>query len=276
MQRTEFYEKVRDRLIRYAKVDTQSDGSSKTTPTTQKQFDLARELVSELARIGAADVWLDEQHCVVYANLPANQPGGRAFGLVTHMDTAPDAPGANVRPWVLESYDGGTIVLNAERGIVMSPEDFPNLQNYVGQDLVLTDGTTLLGGDDKAAIAAVMTFAEHLLTHPEIGHGPIALAFTPDEEVGGLAKDLDLDRFGAKVAYTLDGDYLGFYERERMGRCRRADRAGGADCHAGETDDQADAINHRTDGGGSGIERRTDGTEEGRKECPRKNMEQVV
>ena len=130
------------------------------------------------------------------------------------MDTAPDAPGANVRPWVLEHYDGGTIVLNAERGIVMSPEDFPNLQNYVGQDLVLTDGTTLLGGDDKAAIAAVMTFAEHLLTHPEIGHGPIALAFTPDEEVGGLAKDLDLDRFGAKVAYTLDGDYLGFYEDE--------------------------------------------------------------
>lgn len=214
MEHTPFYEQVKERLIRYAKIDTQSDPKSASTPTTEKQFDLARELVSELARIGAADVWLDEQHCVVYANLPANQPGGRAFGLVTHMDTAPDAPGANVRPWVLEHYDGGTIVLNAERGIVMSPEDFPNLQNYVGQDLVLTDGTTLLGGDDKAAIAAVMTFAEHLLTHPEIGHGPIALAFTPDEEVGGLAKDLDLDRFGAKVAYTLDGDYLGFYEDE--------------------------------------------------------------
>ena len=214
MEHTPFYEQVKERLIRYAKIDTQSDPKSASTPTTEKQFDLARELVSELARIGAADVWLDEQHCVVYANLPANQPGGRAFGLVTHMDTAPDAPGANVRPWVLEHYDGGTIVLNAERGIVMSPEDFPNLQNYVGQDLVLTDGTTLLGGDDKAAIAAVMTFAEHLLTHPEIGHGPIALAFTPDEEVGGLAKDLDLDRFGAKVAYTLDGDFLGFYEDE--------------------------------------------------------------
>ena len=214
MDHTPFYEQVKERLIRYAKIDTQSDPKSASTPTTEKQFDLARELVSELARIGAADVWLDEQHCVVYANLPANQPGGRAFGLVTHMDTAPDAPGANVRPRGLEHYDGGEIVLNAEPGIVMRPADFPNLRNYVGQDLVVTDGTTLLGGDDKAAIAAVMTFAEHLLTHPEIGHGPIALAFTPDEEVGGLAKDLDLDRFGAKVAYTLDGDYLGFYEDE--------------------------------------------------------------
>ena len=137
-----------------------------------------------------------------------------AFGLVTHMDTAPDAPGADCRPWVLESYDGGDILLNPEQGIVMSPKEFPNLLNYVGQDLILTDGTTLLGGDDKAAIAAVMTFAEHLLRHPKLPHGRIALAFTPDEEVGGLAKDLDLDRFGAKVAYTLDGDYLGYYEDE--------------------------------------------------------------
>ena len=214
MEHSPFYEQVRERLIRYAKIDTQSDPKSAATPTTEKQFDLARELFAELTRIGAADVWLDEQHCVVYAAIPANQPGGRAFGLVTHMDTAPDAPGANVRPWVLEHYDGGEIVLNAERGIVMSPKDFPNLQTYIGQDLVLTDGTTLLGGDDKAAIASVMTFAEHLQRHPEIKHGRIALAFTPDEEVGGLAKDLDLDRFGAKVAYTLDGDYLGFYEDE--------------------------------------------------------------
>lgn len=214
MEHSPFYEQVRERLIRYAKIDTQSDPKSAATPTTEKQFDLARELFAELTRIGAADVWLDEQHCVVYAAIPANQPGGRAFGLVTHMDTAPDAPGANVRPWVLEHYDGGEIVLNAERGIVMSPKDFPNLQTYIGQDLVLTDGTTLLGGDDKAAIASVMTFAEHLQRHPEIKHGRIALAFTPDEEVGGLAKDLDLDRFGAKVAYTLDGDCLGFYEDE--------------------------------------------------------------
>ena len=213
-ERTPFYAQVKERLLRYAGIDTQSDPNSTTTPTTAKQFDLARVLRDELSDIGASDVWLDGQNCVVYAKLPANQPGGRAFGLVTHMDTAPDAPGANVRPRVLEHYDGGEIVLNAEQGIVMRPADFPNLRNYVGQDLVVTDGTTLLGGDDKAAIAAVMTFAEHLIQHPEIKHGCISLAFTPDEEVGGLAKDLDLDRFGAKVAYTLDGDHLGRYEDE--------------------------------------------------------------
>ena len=214
MERTPFYEKVRERLIRYAKIDTQSDPKSAATPTAQKQFDLARVLFHELRSIGASDVYLDERACIVYAKIPATRSGGRAFGLVTHMDTAPDAPGANVRPWVLESYDGGDIVLNEEKGIVLSPKEFPNLKQYIGQDLVLTDGTTLLGGDDKAGIAAVMTFSEHLLSHPEIGHGPIALAFTPDEEVGGLAKDLDLSRFGASVAYTLDGDHLGFYMDE--------------------------------------------------------------
>ena len=216
MERTPFYEQVKSRLIRYAQVDTQSARASSAVPTTKKQFDLARMLRDELISIGAADVWLDEAKCVLYAMVPATVPQGRgmAFGLVTHMDTAPDAPGAGCRPWVLENYDGGDILLNAEQGIVMSPREFPNLLNYVGQDLVLTDGTTLLGGDDKAAIAAVMTLAEHLLTHPELPHGPIALAFTPDEEVGGLARDLDLGRFGAGVAYTLDGDYLGYYEDE--------------------------------------------------------------
>ena len=214
MERTPFYEQVRDRLIRYAKVDTQSARVSDTVPTTKKQFDLAYMLRDELLAIGAADVWLDEEKCVLYAAVPATAPGGMAFGLVTHMDTAPDAPGAGCKPWVLMDYDGGDIVLNREKGIVMSPREFPNLNNYVGQDLILTDGTTLLGGDDKAAIAAVMTMAEHLIKHPELPHGPVALGFTPDEEVGGLAKDLDLSRFGAKVAYTLDGDYLGYYEDE--------------------------------------------------------------
>ena len=214
MERTIFYEQVRDRLIRYARVDTQSARVSDTVPTTKKQFDLAYMLRDELVGIGAADVWLDEEKCVVYGRVPATVEGGKAFGLVTHMDTAPDAPGAGCKPWVLEEYDGGDILLNEEKGIVMSPREFPNLKNYVGQDLILTDGTTLLGGDDKAAIAAVMTMAEHLLRHLELPHGPIALAFTPDEEVGGLAKDLDLARFGAQVAYTLDGDYLGYYEDE--------------------------------------------------------------
>ncbi len=215
-ERTEFYGRVKERLIRYAKVDTQSARGGTATPTTRKQFDLARMLFDELKELGADGVYLDERACVVYAFLPSSMPdgGGMPFGLVTHMDTAPDAPGAPVRPWVLERYDGGTIVLNAEKGITMSPESFPNLKQYVGQDLILTDGTTLLGGDDKAAIASVMTYLEHCLRHPEIPHGPVSFAFTPDEEVGGLAKDLDLERFGAKVAYTLDGDHLGRYMDE--------------------------------------------------------------
>ncbi|MBQ5991332.1 MAG: peptidase T [Clostridia bacterium] len=214
--RTEFYEQVKERLIRYAKVDTQSELNGAATPTTQKQFDLAKILFDELKAIGADEVYLDEAACVVYAKLPSTMPsgGGRPVGFVTHMDTAPDASGTNVRPQVIEGYDGGRIVLNGAQGISMSPEDFPNLRMYVGQDLIVTDGTTLLGGDDKAAIAAVMTFAEHVLKHPKIPHGPVSLAFTPDEEVGGLAKDLDLDRFGAKVAYTLDGDHLGVYMDE--------------------------------------------------------------
>ncbi len=233
MERTIFYEQVRDRLIRYARVDTQSARVSDTVPTTKKQFDLAYMLRDELVGIGAADVWLDEEKCVVYGRVPATVEGGKAFGLVTHMDTAPDAPGANCRPWVLENYDGGDILLNGEKGIVMSPREFPNLKNYVGQDLILTDGTTLLGGDDKAAIAVVMTMAEHLLRHPELPHGPIALAFTPDEEVGGLAKDLDLARFGAQVAYTLDGDYLGYYEDETFNASHATALFRGRSVHTG-------------------------------------------
>ena len=233
MERTIFYEQVRDRLIRYARVDTQSARVSDTVPTTKKQFDLAYMLRDELVGIGAADVWLDEEKCVVYGRVPATVEGGKAFGLVTHMDTAPDAPGAGCKPWVLEEYDGGDILLNEEKGIVMSPREFPNLKNYVGQDLILTDGTTLLGGDDKAAIAAVMTMAEHLLQHPELPHGPIALAFTPDEEVGGLARDLDLERFGAKVAYTLDGDYLGYYEDETFNASHATALFRGRSVHTG-------------------------------------------
>ena len=233
MERTIFYEQVRDRLIRYARVDTQSARVSDTVPTTKKQFDLAYMLRDELVGIGAADVWLDEEKCVVYGRVPATVEGGKAFGLVTHMDTAPDAPGAGCKPWVLEEYDGGDILLNEEKGIVMSPREFPNLKNYVGQDLILTDGTTLLGGDDKAAIAVVMTMAEHLLRHLELPHGPIALAFTPDEEVGGLAKDLDLARFGAQVAYTLDGDYLGYYEDETFNASHATALFRGRSVHTG-------------------------------------------
>ncbi len=233
--KTSFYEKVKERLLRYARVDTQSDPASGSVPTTRRQFDLARMLRDELTAMGAADVWLDEDKCVLYARLPSVRPdgGGRAVGFVTHMDTAPDAPGAGVRPWVLEGYDGGDILLNREQNIVMRPAEFPSLLTYVGQDLILTDGTTLLGGDDKAAIAAVMTAAEHLLAHPELPRGPVSLAFTPDEEVGGLARDLDLARFGAGAAYTLDGDHLGFYEDETFNASRAVLTLRGRSVHTG-------------------------------------------
>ena len=210
-----FYDKVKERLIRYAKINTQSGHFRGTWPTTGRQRDLAGELCRELLAIGASDVFYDRENCVVYAQIPSNLPyAAESLGFIAHMDTAPDASGENVRPWVLTDYDGGDILLNKEKNIVMRRADYPNLGLYVGQDLILTDGTTLLGGDDKASIAAIMTMAEHLISHPEIPHGPVSLAFTPDEEVGGLAHTLDLDRFGSKTAYTLDGDHLGWYEDE--------------------------------------------------------------
>ncbi|MBQ3901617.1 MAG: peptidase T [Clostridia bacterium] len=210
-----FYDNVKERLIRYAKINTQSEHFRGTWPTTGRQRDLAGELCRELLAIGASDVFYDRENCVVYAQIPSNLPyAAESLGFIAHMDTAPDASGENVRPWVLTDYDGGDILLNKEKNIVMRRADYPNLGLYVGQDLILTDGTTLLGGDDKASIAAIMTMAEHLISHPEIPHGPVSLAFTPDEEVGGLAHTLDLDRFGSKTAYTLDGDHLGWYEDE--------------------------------------------------------------
>ncbi len=211
---TQFHDSVRDRLICYAKVNTQSDPHSTTTPTTACQFDLAKLLYEELGSIGVTDRYYDETNCVVYAKLAANTEKGMPVGFVAHIDTAPDASGKDVKPWVFENYDGSDITLNKEKNIVMKVADFPNLNNYIGQDLVLTDGTTLLGGDDKASIASIITTIEYLIQHPEIKHNLLSFAFTPDEEVGGLAKDLDLDRFEAKVAYTLDGDYLGYYEDE--------------------------------------------------------------
>jgi tripeptide aminopeptidase len=211
---TIFYDQVKERMIRYAKINTESDPHSKTVPTTAHQHDLAKVIYEELQEIGVENVYYDEKACVVYGSLAANCSTGKEIGFVTHMDTAPDASGEGVKPWVLENYDGKDITLNSELNIVMSPNTFPNLKNYIGQDLILTDGTTLLGGDDKASISAVMTLLEHLVKHPEIKHNFISVAFTPDEEVGGLAQDLDLERFKSPIAYTLDGDHLGYYMDE--------------------------------------------------------------
>lgn len=230
---TEFYEQVKQRLIQYAKINTESTFHSSTTPTTMHQHDLAKILYEELQTIGVDSTYYDTENCVVYGFLEANTDSGKAIGFVTHMDTAPDASGENVKPWVLENYDGSDILLNKDKNIVMKVKDFPNLKNYVGQDLILTDGTTLLGGDDKASIAAVMTLLEHLVKHPEIKHNLIAVGFTPDEEVGGLARNLDLERFRTPIAYTLDGDYLGYYEDETFNASMATIEIHGRSVHTG-------------------------------------------
>ena len=202
-------EKLKQRLITYAKIDTQSDENSPTTPSTEKQWDLLRLLERELREIGMEDIELDENG-YLFATLPANtNKDVPTIGFLAHVDTATDFTGSNVKPQVVENYDGGDIVLNEELNIVLSPEQFPSLKNYIGDTLITTDGTTLLGADDKAGIAEIMTAMEYLLQHPEIEHGKIRVGFTPDEEIGRGPHKFDVERFNADYAYTIDGGPLG-------------------------------------------------------------------
>lgn len=200
-------EQVIERLIRYAKIDTQSDFTSETTPSTQKQFDLLHVLKEELAEIGLTDITLDENG-YLFASLEANTDKEvPTIGFLAHVDTATDYTGTNVKPQRVDNYDGGDIQLN--ENLVMSPTDFPELKNYVGQTLITTDGTTLLGADDKAGIAEIMTAMEYLIKNPTIKHGKIRVAFTPDEEIGRGPHKFDVAAFGADYAYTMDGGPLG-------------------------------------------------------------------
>ncbi len=207
----DFHMQTARRLMRYAAIGTQSAENADRYPTTACQHDLAKVLYEELLALGLRAEY-DRQACLVYGWIDATVPDAEPIGLIAHMDTSPEVPGMEVKPWLLERYDGGDILLNPALDIRMRAADYPNLAQYVGQALVLTDGTTLLGGDDKAAVAALMTLAEHYARHPDLPHPKICLAFTPDEEVGGLARDLDLERFGARFAYTIDGDHLGWYQ----------------------------------------------------------------
>ncbi len=212
MEHPEFHRQTEERLLRYAAVATQSRHGGELSPSTDCQRDLAKLLYDELHALGIRAKY-DEAHCLVYGWLPAaHLKEDRPIALIAHLDTAPDVKGSEVKPWVLRKYPGGDILLNEAEGIVLSAADYPNLEQYIGQDLVLTDGTTLLGGDDKAGIAALMTLAEYYMDHPKRPHRSICLAFTPDEEVGGLARDLDLNLLGAGVGYTIDGDHLGWYQ----------------------------------------------------------------
>lgn len=205
-----------DRFISYVTVDTESDPNSNTTPSTAKQWDLANQLVEELKAIGMEDVTIDE-HAYIMATLPSNvNHEVPVIGFVSHFDTTPDFTGANVKPQIIENYDGGDIILNKEQNIVLSPGYFKDLLQYKGQTLITTDGTTLLGADDKAGITEIVTAMEYLIKHPEIKHGKIRVGFTPDEEIGRGAHKFDVEKFGAEWAYTMDGSQIGELEYENF------------------------------------------------------------
>ncbi len=205
-----------NRFIRYVTVDTESDPKSDTTPSTAKQWDLANALVQELKDIGMQDVTIDE-NAYIMATLPATTDKDvPVIGFISHFDTTPDFTGANVKPQLIENYDGEDIVLNSEENIVLSPNDFDDLLEYKGQTLITTDGTTLLGADDKAGIAEIVSAMEYLIQHPEIEHGTIRVGFTPDEEIGRGAHKFDVEKFGADWAYTMDGSQVGELEYENF------------------------------------------------------------
>lgn len=196
---------LKDRFIRYVKIDTQSDANSLTSPSTMKQLDLSRMLVEELKTLGVKDVVLDK-FGIVYAHIPANVPGSAlTIGLVAHVDTASEMSGKNVKPRFIKDYQGEDIILNEEQNIVMKVDEFPHLKRVIGQDIIVTDGTTLLGADDKAGVAIIMEVVSYLKSHPEIPHGAIKIAFTPDEEIGRGVINFDVKQFNADFAYTLDG-----------------------------------------------------------------------
>jgi len=205
-----------DRFISYVTIDTESDASSNTTPSTGKQWDLANKLVEELKQIGLEDVTIDE-NAYIMATLPSNVDHEvPTIGFVSHFDTTPDFTGANIKPQIVKNYDGGDIILNATQNIVLSPKYFEDLLQYKGQTIITTDGTTLLGADDKAGITEIVTAMEFLIANPQIKHGKIRIGFTPDEEIGRGAHKFDVAKFGADWAYTMDGSQIGELEYENF------------------------------------------------------------
>jgi tripeptide aminopeptidase len=229
---------VIERFLRYVKIDSESDFDSETCPSTLKQMDLARLLKEELEALSLQDVSLDENGYVM-ATLPGNTSRNvPVIGWIAHMDTSPDMSGKGVNPQWVENYDGGDIVLNSEKNIVLSPLDFPELKQYFGQPIITTDGTTLLGADDKAGIAAIMAAIEYLVTHPEVEHGTLKVGFTPDEEIGRGADRFDVQKFGADFAYTLDGGELGELEFENFNAAGARIEVKGRSVHPGTAKDK--------------------------------------
>jgi len=209
-------QQIIDRFLRYVKIDTQSDPNSKTTPSTDKQWNLANVLVEELRQIGLSEVEIDE-NAYIMATLPSNMDRDvPTIGFIAHFDTTPDFTGTDVNPQIIPNYDGKDIVLNSDKDIILSPDYFDELSGYKGQTLITTDGTTLLGADDKAGIAEIITAMHYLIEHPEIKHGKIRIGFTPDEEIGRGAHKFDVEKFGAEWAYTMDGSQVGELEYENF------------------------------------------------------------
>ena len=224
------------RFLNYIKVDTRSDENSTSFPSTEKQKNLGKILAQEMTGLGISEVYFDEELGYVYGKIPANDGGisPKTIAFIAHMDTAPDISGEVTNPQFVENYQGQDILLNEELGIKLTTKKFPELKEYVGKTLITTDGTTLLGADDKAGIAEIMTMAETLLAHPEIKHGPIALCFTPDEEVGAGVDHINLERLGADYGYTVDGGALGEIEYENFNASSCVVTVQGVNVHPGE------------------------------------------
>lgn len=224
---------VTEKFLRYVAYDTTPDEESTTVPSTKRQLVLGEVLARELKEIGLQEISLDENGYVM-ATLPSNMDRKvPTVGFIAHMDTSPDMPGENVKPKIVKNYDGGDIVLNEEKNIVLSPRDFPDLKEYTGRDLITTDGTTLLGADDKAGIAEIMAAVEYLVLHPEIKHGTIKVGFTPDEEIGRGPDHFDVKKFNADFAYTLDGGALGELEYENFNAAAAKVIVTGTNIHPG-------------------------------------------
>ena len=221
-----------DRFLKYVSFCTTSDEETNMTPSTPGQMEFAKYLANELKEIGMQEVTLDENGYVM-ATLPANVEGKPVIGFIAHMDTAPDASGKNVKARIVTHYDGQDIVLNAEKNIVFEVAKYPEILDYKGQDIIVTDGTTLLGADDKAGLAEIVTACEYLIQHPEIQHGKIRVGFTPDEEIGQGADHFDVEKFGCDFAYTMDGGAVGELEYENFNAAGCKVKVHGVNVHPG-------------------------------------------
>ncbi len=226
---------VIERFLEYVKIDTCSDDESGTSPSSFKQHDLASLLYDQLLELGAREVHYDRTHCYIYAAIPASEgcEDVPTVGFIAHMDTSPAMSGTNVKPRIIENYDGNDIVLNEALNVVLKVTDFPEIRKYKGKDLIVTDGTTLLGADDKAGVAEIMAMAEYFLTHPEVNHGKIEIGFTPDEEVGAGTDFFDLELFDCDYAYTVDGGGLGELEYENFNAANAKVHFYGRNVHPG-------------------------------------------